>query len=540
MKHLFLLIFSFCCICGSAQQISLEQATKVARNFADRTSLRSGGESLLRLAYQEKEARTKSSQIHETSLDALYYVFNIGDKQGYVIVSGDYKCLPILAYSEQGEFNDALTPVNMKEWLGGYANQIRHVSVTTKTALPEIQQKWNALLTGTMPLKNTNEVLMQTASWNQHAPYNNLCPEQSVSGCGATAMAIVMKYHLWPQYGKGTANYVSKTNQYHLSADFNVEYDWKNMPNTYFDAFNAPIYTQEESQTVSELMQHCGISIFTDYTKNNSTYAALDDVKNALINNFDYSYGVEVLQRSVVSSSSQWEYDLRSELDNDSPVIYRGAKSNGDGHAFVCDGYNDNFYHFNWGWGGLYNGWFTLSVLAPGNDDYSFEQFMMTRIRPNTTNTVHYYTINSSHADYTIQPTLNQPVGKVREGSDFSFTLYPYSPENIPTVYANDNLLDARNGVYTIRNVNENQNITITSSPTANAYLHISRTLTCLHNVLTITNTDNMNTPLFVYDVAGKIIYQKKRFVQTESIQLPGKGVYYVRLGEGTYSVINR
>lgn len=31
------------------------------------------------------------------------------------------------------------------------------------------------------------------------------------------------------------------------------------------------------------------------------------------------------------------------------PILYGGASYIGGGHSFVCDGYKDGLFHFNWG-----------------------------------------------------------------------------------------------------------------------------------------------------------------------------------------------
>ena len=47
------------------------------------------------------------------------------------------------------------------------------------------------------------------------------------------------------------------------------------------------------------------------------------------------------------------------------PVFYMGVTSDEGGHAFVCDGYRDGYFHINWGWSGVSNGYFLLWSLDP-------------------------------------------------------------------------------------------------------------------------------------------------------------------------------
>jgi hypothetical protein len=54
---------------------------------------------------------------------------------------------------------------------------------------------------------------------------------------------------------------------------------------------------------------------------------------------------------------------LKDQFDIGWPVYYSGFSNDG-GHAFVCDGYDDNdLFHFNWGWGGSSDGWFVIDEI---------------------------------------------------------------------------------------------------------------------------------------------------------------------------------
>lgn len=60
-------------------------------------------------------------------------------------------------------------------------------------------------------------------------------------------------------------------------------------------------------------------------------------------------------------SSAVWLNYLKGELDEGAPFMYGGSGNYG-GHVWTCDGYqDDDFFHFNWGWGGQQNGYFALN-----------------------------------------------------------------------------------------------------------------------------------------------------------------------------------
>lgn len=74
-------------------------------------------------------------------------------------------------------------------------------------------------------------------------------------------------------------------------------------------------------------------------------------------------------------SWEEWERIIHEELDNGRPVLYGSETETrvdafyGKAHAFICDGYDTyGRYHINWGWGGMYNGFYVLSSLDPKND----------------------------------------------------------------------------------------------------------------------------------------------------------------------------
>lgn len=65
-----------------------------------------------------------------------------------------------------------------------------------------------------------------------------------------------------------------------------------------------------------------------------------------------YDYGID-----------EWEDLIYNEVAQGRPVLYAGTADIG-GHAFVCDGYDgQGRFHINWGWNGVANSYFSLSVL---------------------------------------------------------------------------------------------------------------------------------------------------------------------------------
>lgn len=281
------------------------------------------------------------------TLDQLY-VFSNG--KGFVVAPADDSAAPVLGYSEDGDFDTAGNPA-LNAWLGGYTRQIKFAAsanAPTYEAVPQrVQRPAIAPLTTTL--------------WNQNAPYNDLCPldngERSVTGCVATAMSQVMKYHNWPSKGNGTDSYscLGQT----LTFDYaNTPFDWGNMTNTYSSSSSTA-----QKNAVATLMYACGVAVHMDYTSDESGASSVM-MAQQLISRFNYNKGLRMLMRDFYGLA-EWEDMVYADLAAGRPVLYDGQSGEG-GHQFICDGYStDDYFHFNWGWGGMSDGYFLLTALDP-------------------------------------------------------------------------------------------------------------------------------------------------------------------------------
>lgn len=194
------------------------------------------------------------------------------------------------------------------------------------------------------PLLNTK--------WGQGHPYNLLCPTRSgqhcQTGCVATAMAQVMKYHEWPKQ----------------------DFDWQHMLNDYDSEA-----TEQEQKAVAQLMAHCGASVNMDYGLQTSA-AWEGDAAIALVETYGYAQSVHEVFRNMYGRMA-WENLIYHELQQGRPVFYGGLPS-GFTHQFVCDGYTDGKFHFNMAWQFLPDGYYTLDEL----DRYPEGQTAIIGIQP--------------------------------------------------------------------------------------------------------------------------------------------------------------
>jgi hypothetical protein len=364
-----LLIFYlfFFCFTVFSKEVKQDEAFKVASSFVNQhcagftKSLPS-----LSLAYICSDVQTKTV----SGSNVYYYVYNITSLNGFVIISGDDRAFPVLGYSDKGSFDSNSIPDNFRYWLNEYKMQIAWVTESGKIQSQTVGEQWAALQSGKALTSENSSVLLQTALWNQMKPYNEKCPNNSSglkrcpTGCVATAMGILMKYHRWPLKGTGNYSYVSKTLNKALFADFELDYIWDDMLDEYKMDGATNLWNDNQAWMISTLMYHCGVASEMDYSSSSSGAYTYNAVKG-MIEYFGYDKCMRLLPREYYKDD-EWNQMIRNELDNSRPVMYGGSNEGGDGHQFIFDGYNSNgYYHVNWGWGGLSNGYYLLSSLDP-------------------------------------------------------------------------------------------------------------------------------------------------------------------------------
>lgn len=343
-----------------AAPVSLQRATAIANTFLTNQSGISGPQ---RVPIHPRLASAPAG--------ANYFVFE-NEAGGFVIVASDDIAYPVLGYSAEASLHSGEIPSNVQAWLNAYSAEIQTALDSGVVQSTEVQKAWKSVENYSNAAVIVSPLIL--TRWNQSPYYNDMCPydnarnERTVTGCVATAMAQVLKYWEHPVNGNGSHSYVHTYGE--QSANFaNTTYDWENMP-LEVNASSSDI----EKSAVALLMYHCGVSVDMDYgvaatggsgaftisSKSNSTHCA----EYALREYWGYKPTLKGLQKDKYTDKD-WKTMLKDELKAGCPVIYSG---HGDGgHCFICDGYNEaEYFHFNWGWGGLYDGYFLLSALAPG------------------------------------------------------------------------------------------------------------------------------------------------------------------------------
>lgn len=290
------------------------------------------------------------------------YIFNVEDNGGFVIVSGEDKTEAILAYSEKGNVDESEMPDNFREWIEGYAQQIKAIRALQSTAVTKhIDER-------AIPY------LIQT-KWNQYAPYNNMCPKMNgkscVTGCTATAMAQVINFHRCPSgQTPSIPSYKPKNFTEALPSLPPTTFNWDLMKGE-----RIPNDGSDAADEVAKLMRYCGQSVKMNYSPSGS--GAFVNASN-LIHYFGISKTARGISRCYGYSNLEWEAMLYKEVSEGRPVLYCGYTSSA-GHEFICDGYSkDGFFHFNWGWGGTYDGYFLTTL----EENFSIDQSVIIGIQP--------------------------------------------------------------------------------------------------------------------------------------------------------------
>ena len=386
-KLLFLLLAFMATVAVNAQLVSRQQALQKAQKFMP--------------GKQFVEGKSVISSRGDVSgrLDA-FYVFNADNNGGFVIVSGDDRTTDILGYSKTGNLDMEQLPDNLKWWLESYARQIEALGTSlepAQKAKARGSDGWDAI-----------EPMIKT-QWNQYYPYNMMCPDyhgldwrdagfdknhlikdnpyyHCVTGCVATAMAQVLYYHEYPENCPALPAYPITSKGWTIKELPATIFEWDKMKETYNGE-----ETDESAEAVAKLMRYCGQAVNMHYNLSNNGGSSAHLFGDVLTEVFGYSKNIRELYRDPYTTS-QWEEMIYAELAANRPVLYSGQTAGGGGHQFIIDGYDGNgLFHMNWGWGGMSDDYFVLSLANPNNqgaggsqtnDAYQFDQSALFGVEP--------------------------------------------------------------------------------------------------------------------------------------------------------------
>ena len=405
-----------------ANPIDKQQARRLAAQFAESRGAQLKGEPL------RAPGRTTATE------QQPLYVFNTDGNQGFVIVSGDDRAETILGYTEQGQYDEDALPENFRWWLEMTAKEIEALSLQgeAQREAPARKVKPHRAIT---PLLVTE--------WNQGSAteegyiYNTLCPtingKHCITGCVATAGAQIMYYYQWPKKATSVVpGYTREGSSADTSKDLPaITFDWAKMKPTYSSADQGTA----SAKAVAELMLYCGYAARMNYGLGGSG-AATSILAEGMAQYFDYDpYTYHTVYRNSYTID-EWDELIYGELAASRPIVYSGSSFSG-GHAFICDGYDgEGLYHFNWGWGGSYNGFFTLQATNPylqGENTsvgYVFDQYATIGIQPNTgAGPIDDPNQNDEWEEETIEGIVGSASGVSTDGTTVKMRLSNYNEE---------------------------------------------------------------------------------------------------------------
>ena len=389
-----------------------------------------------------------------------FYVFDISPVTGFVIISADDRATPVLAYSFTSVFHADNKGRGIKTWMDHAGARVYKAIQQNILPTAQISNQWavclqgqthgsaKSIATAVAPLIKTN--WDQEPFYNQLCPYNTVDQQRALTGCVATAMAQIMKYWNYPAHGTGSYGYLnapptSTWNYGNQFADFgNTTYQWQAMPNS-IDTVNMAIAT---------LMYHCGVAAGMNYGDDNQggsgsavlsseTASWKHSAQMAYTTYFAYNPNTLTGVKMADYTAEAWMNLMKAELNAGRPIQYEGTDVYDGGHTWVCDGYDaNNMLHMNWGWGGLDNGYFSVTSLTADGSNFINDEAALIGIEPATDLAVSASAVNttlcngstttlnaqasSAHVSYLWSPTagLSCPTCASTQASPTASTTY--------------------------------------------------------------------------------------------------------------------
>ena len=410
------------------------------------TSIQAGA-----VAIDRAEARIVAQalvEIADTTTDdvpwAPYYIFSRGAGKGFVIVSGDDATAPIIGYTECGDYVEKQIPQPLQNMLDAWAEKVTKLQENApqqpREAASALKAKRRLAVAAYKSSWQDVPVLMAT-HWNQGYPYNLLAPHrtdnnnQALTGCLATAASQIIYYfrkdnptallYDTPTYGYGGAPVTVS-----LPKGTPVRYDLMKLSGG---------GTAKQDSAVAVLMYAAGTSSWLTYGAGDGTATSgqTSDMGNAIRGQFnlnnDYCGKWNYSQQG-------WETLVYNNLASGRPMLYSGANESQGGHAVVLDGYqaSTGLYHFNFGWGGQGDGYFTVDDET-GMNGFNSSQAMLANITPKAQNfsarlivpTLYERTVGTIKAMVTNDATLAQQ----------NFYIYCTYTSNLPKSPSDEDLV---------------------------------------------------------------------------------------------------
>jgi hypothetical protein len=196
--------------------------------------------------------------------DTLFYIFNLENNQGWIILSADKRVFPLLGWSPQGSYIPEDQAPSFRSFLQKRKDFALTVRQKQQIVSHDVKNAWEMLEKDPgEKLSDDDEVItfepILGVKWDQGCGYNAWCPAdvngpcgRAFTGCVATAQGQIMKYWNYPPQGRGSHTYTSRYGD--LTVDFSqAQYNW--------DEMHASLPGDE----VAKLLYHVGVSVEMNY-----------------------------------------------------------------------------------------------------------------------------------------------------------------------------------------------------------------------------------------------------------------------------------
>lgn len=357
-----------------AQHVSISDGEHIAKNIiAERFPL---------LGQNPDNYKIANSYTEIFNGEEVFHVYNL-EPAGFVMISADRSVEPLLAFSYESTCNQTDRHPSVEAVMKSYSEQIAYAIKNGQVASSHTNAEWEHYSATDFNARAVRTVApLLITKWNQGKYFNTACPEDSrgtdghvVVGCVATAIAQIFNYFRYPTQGTGSYGY-DHPDYGHLEVNFAEQhYDYDYMP----------VKPTDYNENLARLLYNIGVSVDMNYGPNGSgmtNHKGAYTMRNYFGYNEDARYIFkdslptvipDNIENDTVIPDSIWNGILVNHLDRKIPLYYAGW---GDyvyesGHAFVFDGYSDStHYHINWGWGGSYDAYFTISNLSPSGSNF--------------------------------------------------------------------------------------------------------------------------------------------------------------------------
>lgn len=334
---------------------------------------------------QQKAEEFIELKLDSNQIDAISLLNDAGNNevafltklvpQGFILLSTDDEIQPIIGYSFQDNFTSQPEELEiMQSWLGKV-----HDSYLGKLALSQKQLnqlKWRNPIAATdefqqwPPAGTTPTGGWLKENWSQGNPYNQYCPldptngSRCVAGCPSIVMSQILNFH----------RQINQT-QFDDSDDYHM---YNSGANNYIIDDDAslhgfPAYPELNGYLQEIVNVYNGTENLTNELKGALVFACGAAIKQVYSSSVSGNY----YDQQIINGFHRFGFETGELLWEYEPLVFKrlsenmkaalparlGILSTSAGHQIVVDGYNtDEEYHFNFGWGGGSNGWYSFPL----------------------------------------------------------------------------------------------------------------------------------------------------------------------------------